>query len=439
MSMPMPTPMPRRLLPLIGLLIAALLVYSFRSIDVRESWRAFPLEKIGLGEETSAAKDSSPHAADGAEDAAVDAGHNSSSSGSSSNGEDAAWSVGYKESPFRPGVAKPPGSTYSKMLIVPRMSEEDVSWIHEAFGDDLQTSIYVADDPSAAHHPPKNKGHEVMIYLTYIIENYDSLADVNIFMHSHRWSWHNDDLLDNDAVPMIQRLSAERVQREGYMNMRCHWSPGCPDWMHPGTVEEDINKQEETMLAKSWSELFPLDPIPNVLAQPCCAQFAISAQRVRSLPLARYVFYRDWLLRTQLSDYISGRVWEYIWQFVFTGQNVVCPAEHVCYCDGFGVCFGGAEQYEKYFEMQWRKRGLQEELREWQDMDAAAREAIENGDEAKDVSVPEPGRDQELKADIEVLEVAMMEKKEDAKERGNYAGNRAAEAGRLDWKDGDGF
>jgi len=60
--------------------------------------------------------------------------------------------------------------------------------------------------------------------LSYIIDNYERLSDVNIFMHSHRYSWHNDELLDHDAVQMVQRLSAERVQREGYLNMRCLYS-----------------------------------------------------------------------------------------------------------------------------------------------------------------------------------------------------------------------
>lgn len=58
---------------------------------------------------------------------------------------------------------------------------------------------------------------EVMVYLSYIIENYDKLADVNIFMHAHRLAWHNNELLDHDAVQVIARLSAERVQREGYV------------------------------------------------------------------------------------------------------------------------------------------------------------------------------------------------------------------------------
>jgi hypothetical protein len=327
------------------------------------------------------------------------------------------------------------------MLVVPRTSNEDVAWISENFnGNELvKAAIYTVDDMDAELHPPRNKGHEVMVYLSYIIDHYNNLSDVNIFMHFHRFGWHNNELLDNDAVQMVSRLSAERVQREGFMNMRCHWHPGCPDWMHPGTVEEDVNKQEETMLAKSWSELFPLDPIPNVLAQPCCAQFAISRDRIRSLPLARYVFYRDWLLRTSLSDYISGRVWEYVWQFVFTGKTVVCPAEHVCYCDGFGVCFGGAKEYEEYHGKIKERFELEQELSDYRDTsdkwqyrpdDLAAEERAQG--------LPEEGKDLELQGKIAKLLALIDQMKEEAKERGDVAMNRAKEVGR-NWKEGDGF
>lgn len=217
--------------------------------------------------------------------------------------------------PYESGVPKPVGSTYTKFIVLPQLKADDTNWLNEAFENDpnINWARYIVDDMEATYHPPKNKGHEVMVYLSYIIDHYHNLSDVTIFMHGHRFAWHNNELLDGDAVQMISRLSSERVYREGFVNMRCDWEPGCPDWMHPGTVEEDINKQEEVMLAKSWSEIFPMDPIPRVLAQPCCAQFAISRSRIEALPLARYVFYRDWMLRTALSDYLSGRVWEYIW------------------------------------------------------------------------------------------------------------------------------
>ncbi|TVY80715.1 hypothetical protein LSUE1_G005763 [Lachnellula suecica] len=339
--------------------------------------------------------------------------------------------------PFRAGTLKAVGASYTKTIIVPKTIKEDVNWIEENFGSDttIRKVIYVADDPTAELHPPKNKGHEVMIYLSYIIDHYNNLSDVNIFMHSTRFSWHGNDLLDNDAVQMISRLSSERVQREGFMNMRCHWDPGCPAWMHPGAVEEDFNKQEETMLARTWSELFPLDSIPEVLAQPCCAQFAISSDTIRSQPLARYVFYRDWLLRTNLSDYISGRIWEYVWQFIFTGKNVVCPKEHACYCDGFGVCLGGEDEYTNFYARRKERNELESELIIYHEKLTVYRESKERGEETDEI---EAGKDLELEGRIEGLKAWEEQKKQLAKERGDVAINRAKEAGR-EWKDGDGF
>jgi len=409
----------KRFVPLLAIASFIVLLFFYHALNVRGSWRDIP-QAVGLGEAVPDPGRSRPSVLDGKGGSHEDAQHS-------------------PQPAFKPGTAKPTGSNYTRILVVPRMSEEDVGWLSEELPD-VPTAIYVADDPTAPLHPPKNKGHEVMIYLTYIIDHYEDLADVMVFMHSHRWSWHNDDILDNDGVQMIKRLSSERVTREGYMNLRCHWDPGCPDWMHPGATEEDINKQEETMLAKSWSELFPLDPIPNVLAQPCCAQFALSRDRIHSIPLSRFIFYRDWLLRTSLSDYISGRVWEYIWQFVFTGKNVFCPAQHACYCDGFGVCFGGEVEFNDWFETRYKKRQLESELRDWEEKAKAIQDAKDEGrlDDAAQLKVPEMGQDVFLQSQIEALNDDLNARKMVALERGTNPRNRAEESGRV-WNEGDGF
>lgn len=336
------------------------------------------------------------------------------------------------KSRFKPGTPKPLGQPYSKMVIVPQTLHlnESTTWLTDIFkpGGDVNTAIYVTDDPKASLRPPKNKGHEVMVYLTYIIDNYDTLADVNIFMHAHRQAWHNAELLGHDAVLMISRLSADRVQREGYMNLRCQWEPGCPDWMHPGSTEQNINKQEQTQLARSWTELFPSDPVPQTLAQPCCAQFAVSRDRILSLPKGQYVYYRDWLLSTPLNDFISGRVWEYLWHFVFTGQNVHCPKEHVCYCDGFGVCFGGEEQYDEWWSKMYEKRALDERLKVSQDNQDRLKQEKELGTTGKE-EILEPSQKKELVEKIAVMEEWLDSKLREAKEKGNHPENRAKEAG----------
>ena len=345
---------------------------------------------------------------------------------------------------FQPGNTKPSGSNYTKTLVVPRMTEESVDWMDEHLPPEITRAVYVVDNPKAPLHPPKNKGHEVMVYLTYIIDHYDDLPDVAIFMHAHQVSWHNADLFNMDAAEMIKRLSAERVTREGYMSMRCQWSPGCPDWMHPGETNEDPFKTEEVLIAKAWAELFPLDQVPDLLATPCCAQFAVSRERMQAIPKATYVYYRDWLLHTPLKDFVSGRVWEYMWQYVFTGKAYFCPIEHICYCDGFGVCFGGEEPYKKWWEIRNERDSINGEWLDWEGKVKTWKELTEAGysDEEKEkmdtVERPETGMDQVYGGKIDKLQKEMDKLYNTAIERGQDPRIRAEEAGR-EWHEGDGF
>lgn len=340
---------------------------------------------------------------------------------------------------FSPGTPKPLGSEYSRILVIAKVKEENTGWIDEELPG-VEKAIYVADDPSAAFHPPKNKGHEVMVYLTYLIDHYEEVPDVMIFMHAHRWTWHNNDLMNHDAVEMVRRLSSERVMREGYMNMRCQWQPGCPNWIHPGKIDQDVNKQEEILVAESWSELFPREPIPQVLAAPCCGQFSLSRERVHSIPKTTFIFYREWLLKTDISDYLSGRVFEYIWQYIFTGKNSWCPVQHVCYCDAYGICFGGEDKFEQWFKMRKEKDDLEEELQEWKEKARKIENSKSDGrvDEGADLEVPELGKDVFMERVIQELDQKMDLAVKEAIDRGNDPRNRAAEAGR-EWKDGDGF
>lgn len=413
---------PRRALPFFGFAFFLIFLYSIRGLS--KSWGQMP-QAIGLGDLVAAP---------------FPAGTWNTSTAVEAEDKDTPTKQAYAPRPhYIPGIPKPPGVTYTKTLVVPQVGEEDTNWIAEQIPD-WQSAVYVADNPNAPLHPPKNKGHEVMVYLSYIIDHYDKLPDIVAFMHSHQFAWHNDDLFAGDAADLLRRLNPGRVVREGYMNLRCGWGPGCPDWMHPGALEESSEKQEETMLARSWGEIFPDDPVPDVLAQPCCAQFAVSRDRILSIPKARFVFYRDWVLRTELSDYISGRVWEYLWHVVFTGENVMCPSEHICYCDGYGVCFGGDAEYQEFRDLGSQKGALEGELRDWEESARTIEEERLSGTlgETSHLDIPDPGKDLELLEKISSLEQTINEIVFNATQRGEDPKHRAFEAGRV-WKEGDGF
>lgn len=362
-----------------------------------------------------------------------------------------AWQIGrekgeFKEpkvvttSPYQTGQTKPYGSNYTRTLVISQLQDEDTAWVREELREWvesglLKTAIYRPDDiNSSLGIHEANKGHEALAYLSYIIDWYSNLSDITIFMHAHRYAWHNNALLDEDSSKMVQHLSPERVTREGYMNLRCHWDPGCPDWLKPAEMDYDEYKREQQILAKAWPELFPGEKTPNVLAQPCCAQFAVSRERIQAIPNERFVMLRDWLLHTELDDFLSGRLFEYTWQYLFTSSSIHCPSMSVCYCDGFGVCFGGPEAFDYYFEFEYNLNAYKKELNTTSSQHAA--EA--NVQTAHESSAGEPDRAEWLRTEIERIEIDMADRKADALERGKQPEQRANEAGRA-WVEGDGF
>ena len=238
----------------------------------------------------------------------------------------------------------------SLVLVLARQKSEDVSWVSRELSD-VKKAIYTVDDETAALKIPANKGHESMAYLTYIVDNYDNLHDITVFVHSHQFAYHNNDLLGSDMAKMLRRLNLENVKGVGYFNLRCHHEPGCPNWLHTNATEENVNRKEEVVFAKIWQGLHPGTSMPPVLSAPCCSQFAASRDRLRSIPLSEWKRYRDWLIKVDMNDELSGRVWEYSWHYILTGQAELCPSMHDCYCTGFSVCFPSKQRFEAWFAL----------------------------------------------------------------------------------------
>lgn len=252
----------------------------------------------------------------------------------------------------------------TKTLVVARLKKADTSWIDKELPD-VPTAIYVVDDPSAELTVPKNKGHEAMVYLTYIIDHYDNLTDVSIFTHSDQITWHNNDLADSDLVKMINRLDLAWIQKLGYANLRCHQGPGCPEGLHLDQNSNDINRPEQVIFKTVWPELHPLLPVPTSIAHPCCAQFAVSRDAIYNHPREQYLTWREWLLNTKLEDRISGRIWEYTWHFIFTGQNTVCLPMHLCYCEGYSICFKSYKDSDDFWKYRDDRRKIEDEFKDW--------------------------------------------------------------------------
>ncbi|KAH8724088.1 hypothetical protein GQ44DRAFT_740542 [Phaeosphaeriaceae sp. PMI808] len=223
-------------------------------------------------------------------------------------------------------------------VVVASQASENVTWLDKYFPQ-WEKNIYHVDDPNSRLTVPKNKGRESMVYLTYIIEHYDELPHNVLFIHPNRYQWHNDDP-DYDGLPMLRHFQIPHLETQGYVNIRCAWSLGCPNEIKP--LEEEGEHREAVHAGgdykQAFQHLFPGQDVPRAVGVSCCAQFAATRETIRKRTKSEYIRYRSWIMETDLGDGISGRIFEYSWHMIFGKPAVHCPSAKDCYCNVFGLC-----------------------------------------------------------------------------------------------------
>ncbi|EKG21601.1 hypothetical protein MPH_01109 [Macrophomina phaseolina MS6] len=161
-----------------------------------------------------------------------------------------------------------------------------------------------------------------MAYLTYLIDNYGKYPSTVAFIHSHQDRfWHGAGMPARSNMVALKALKIDFVQRQGFANLRCSLGPGCPAEVQPYREETPANRMYERTMLTVW-EIFFGEKCPQVIAAPCCAQFAVSRDQIMMRPVEDYAMYRQWLMETELDDDNSGRVFEYLWHVIF-GRNPV--------------------------------------------------------------------------------------------------------------------
>lgn len=200
--------------------------------------------------------------------------------------------------------------------VVAARTNDETEWLSNLMPD-WNHSIYLTSQPLNFSSTFAEKGHEALVYLNHVIEHYDSLSDIVIFLHANRYQWHNDDPLYDNANA-LSRLQLNHVRRQGYVNLRCAWRPGCPSEIMPikdayGPLSNELGMRTAPLYAHAFKQLFPELEVPANVGVPCCAQFAVTRARIRNRSKDNYRTLRQWLLDTDYEDKISGRLFEYMW------------------------------------------------------------------------------------------------------------------------------
>lgn len=230
----------------------------------------------------------------------------------------------------------------TKAVIVAAQTKDDTDWVSSDLPRGWEHIVMIVDDQSAPNHTPVNKGREAGAYLWYLIQHYDTLPDTMVFLHSHRdgypRAWHTDNEAYSNPLS-IKRLRIASVQKRGFVNLRCLLSPGCPADLQLHRDPPDLGLTHELAMPEALQAMFGMSllDMPPVLAAPCCSQFAVSRTQVRLRPREDYQRFWQWLVDTRLDDATSGRVFEYLWHFIFGKDPVYCPEAWVCYCENYGI------------------------------------------------------------------------------------------------------
>ncbi|KAK0939749.1 hypothetical protein LTR48_001151 [Friedmanniomyces endolithicus] len=256
--------------------------------------------------------------------------------------------------------ARPGNNTSSPTvhLVIASTKADDTSWTSRLTIPNLTILRYISDDPSAPFHPPKPKGHEALIYFTYLHDFYDSLPDLTLFIHASETPWHVEGTLLRNTTFALSQLNLHKVlQQRHYFNLRVTWRAGCPAWIDTTKTHSDFDEAEEPFMAEAWRANFGVDePVPDTLGGPCCSQFAVTREAIRRRPREQYRFSRDWIVDSTWSDAILGRVCEHMWPRLFTDEASDCGyAERGSLCQMYGVCFESEGELEGYKEL-WEER-----------------------------------------------------------------------------------
>jgi len=244
--------------------------------------------------------------------------------------------------------------------VVVAKYDEDISWL-QSLPKIFDVAVYQSKDPNASHFV-ENVGNEASKYLSYIVENYDSLPETVAFMQAGRMDWHDplpkDEMLQKwdwgaaaaqgglaflpTAAPcLIEDSDPESVQGEDEetQQQQDRRKSMVPDNQRCPAIVEHVPKQMETVRSV-WGSVFEseLGPLPKHWLTKCCAQFQVTRGAIQLHPLEFYQHLLRWtmehdraLLRSDDAGEIrrnhdearrdSGHVLEPLWVLIFSSPE----------------------------------------------------------------------------------------------------------------------
>ncbi|MFH1914506.1 MAG: DUF3431 domain-containing protein [Pseudomonadota bacterium] len=214
-------------------------------------------------------------------------------------------------------------STNDRALVIISRYREDVSW-----AKDLEYDYMVYDKggqgPDGAI-PLPNIGREGHTWMTHVVRHYHALAPVNVFLQGDPF-----DHIDEQGRGTVEQLRSmigdvvvKKVPFRGFAWFRIE----CDRLGRPHHLRQPENQGRwagwgrDIPVGAVFETLFAARAPERIVARGATGCFAVTAERVRTRPLAFY----EHALRLFEADpddaANTGHAFERLWHFIFNGNT----------------------------------------------------------------------------------------------------------------------
>jgi len=211
-------------------------------------------------------------------------------------------------------------------VVVASKYKEDTEWMKKL---KYPYVIYTKNENEVSkYNIPVNKGNEASVYFKYIIDHYDSLPSYVFFIHAHESDWHHKSSMASKINDMNLDGNYKNLNDTEYQIVVTYKNGITIFNGSKKIVEHEHNnyafvKMEEWYNENMKDYLGPLKYNSIINVDLCCAQFLVSRETIRKLPLEFYKKQYDWLMNTDVNNYYSGRFYEWTWGFIFKNTAVL--------------------------------------------------------------------------------------------------------------------
>jgi hypothetical protein len=190
----------------------------------------------------------------------------------------------------------------SNIEVVVAHYNEDLEWTKN-----IKYKCNIISKSGIVIETPPNKGNEASSYLQYIIQNYECLPDITIFVHGHRSDWHHIENMD-------EKINNLEFLYDDYYNI------------NDGNVNRLIDEPESLNVMSyrmpDIEKILDLEIDINKIGYKQSAQFYVTKNSILSNDKTVYIKLYTYLMESKVSSYWTSRVFEFIWHFIFT-KNII--------------------------------------------------------------------------------------------------------------------